>query len=59
MYQVSLMKHQECLEIRLKIYSEKHELSAQSYNNLGTIYYHLNDSEKSLTNIKKAIHILD
>ena len=58
-YKAALQSHQDALQIRLKLFSEDHPDTAQSYNEIGATQYAMNYNMRQLLRPINVLFKLD
>ena len=56
-YSAALQSHQRALAIRIKLFGEKHESTAESYSELGLTQYNMHDYSAALQSHQRALAI--
>ena len=56
-YKAALQSHQRALAIRIKLFGEEHESTADSYRELGVTQYQMHDYNTALQSYERALAI--
>ena len=56
-YSAALQSHQRALAIRIKLFGEEHESTADSYRQLGVTQYNMHDYSAALQSHQRALAI--